>query len=127
LLAKEFTNAVMRGDLHRLRDIVKLVEIKEKAIRRAGKRGAKPWHYYAGKAAWELLRDGKKLPTKKEVTEYALQERTLEELRCGGDSDWETKEKELRRLMPTKRNWAREYSQTCGYLIFQRHANTHIR
>src|SRR6516165_9909450 len=114
LLAKEFANAVMRGDVDRLRDMVKFVEIHEEAFRPSvrRKRDEKSWHHYAGIAAFADLSDGI-VPTKKEVKVSAILTRALDEL---GETErvsqlvWKRKVEESIRCMPTKRNWSRIFA-----------------
>lgn len=82
LLAETFTNAVRRGDIGRLNDIVKLCGLHETKIFRPPKeRQSDPrrWHYYAGIVAWRFLKEAI-VPTKKQVKEAALRERAIVEL-----------------------------------------------
>jgi len=99
-LGRELTDAVMRGDGSRLRDIAKLLESHEKP------RVEKPWHYHVGKVASMLLGAGI-VPTKKELKEAALLQRVFEE--CDGGeftrSVFNSRLEDLARWRP--KNWAR--------------------
>jgi hypothetical protein len=109
LLAKEFANAVMRGDVNRLRDMVKFVEIHEEAFRPRRKRDEKSWHYYAGIAAFTDLNDGI-VPTKKKVKEWATIIRGSEELEENNHLSPLAWWRRIEESMPTERNWSRIFA-----------------
>jgi len=85
LLADECVVAVRRGEIGRLKDIVKFCKIFEsKTYGRPSqqttkrKRDPVPWHYYAAVTALAFLKKGK-IPSRSEVIESALRERAIDE------------------------------------------------
>jgi hypothetical protein len=82
LLAREFTQAVRKGDIRRIHELCKLYELHERnevPSPRERQTNPKSWLYYTAVAAHKLLRKGT-LPTKKQVKEQALWERVLYEI-----------------------------------------------
>jgi hypothetical protein len=76
LIAGEFLNAAIRGDIERLQGLVDLCRLhKERALDHPeNKRYPIPWHYFVGLAACMDLTKGT-VPTKKDVKEAAIRHR----------------------------------------------------
>jgi hypothetical protein len=116
LLAKEFTDAAMQGDIDRLSDLVKLCELYKTKVTqppREHQSDSISWYYYVGIGACQFLIKGI-VPTKKQVKEAALQCRAIYELTKGTlrpirESAVTSKIKELRAL-PCP-NWTRIFRE----------------
>jgi hypothetical protein len=105
LLAHEFVHAVSTGNLNRLRDLIRFCErIEDKLFKlpkRHSKRDSIPWHYYIGITACQFLLKGT-VPTKKDVTEAALQERAIFEAAVW-DKSWESNWSNLQKQQGNKK------------------------
>jgi len=117
VLAQAFVDAVKRGNLNRLNDLIALCKLYEtKMIQRPRERQSdvKSWHYYAGMAALRFLKQGV-VPTKKQVKKQTPVECALAEFPMNVPIvDWvnqiDNKINQMQELLPSERNWSRIFN-----------------